>query len=177
MSKEWIQDFLKPREDAKTNQGTFHPQNPHKYKGDLSKIYFRSGWELKFFQMCDTNPLITEYASECVKVPYISPIDNRPHEYFIDIYMEMKLSDGSKQKWLIEIKPEKFTKLPKEPKKKTAKAMKNYRDHVATSLTNIEKFKSAKFYSKQMGAMFGVVSINKDTQQFKLVEWDESNIY
>ena len=176
MSREWIQDILKPRADANTNQGTFHPQNPQKYKGDLNKIYFRSGWELKFYQMCDTRPEIIEYAVECVKVPYISPIDHRAHEYFIDVYLEMRLSDGKTQKWLIEIKPEKYTKIPKEPKKKTAKSMKNYKNHVATSLVNIEKFKSAKYYSKQMGAIFGVVSINKKTQNFQIVEWDEADI-
>ena len=172
MSNGWIQDFLKPRANAPTNQGSFTPRNPNKYKGDLSKIYFRSGWELKFLQWCDDTQSIISYASECVKVPYIHPLDNRPHEYYIDFYIDMKLSDGTTQKWLIEVKPEKYTKLPKEPKKKTAKSMKNYRVHYQTSLINIEKFKSAKYYSKQMGAIFGVISIDKKTQRFSLVEWE-----
>lgn len=170
---ERIQDFLKPNKNAKTNQGTFIPSNPEKYIGDVNQIYFRSGWELEYYQFCDRTPEIIKYSVESVHVQYINPIDKKPHRYFIDVYMEISRPDGSHTKWLIEIKPEKYTIFPKRPKKETKSSMRNYTRDYNTTLINIEKFRAAKYYSKQLGASFGVVSKDKKTCKFSLVEWDE----
>ena len=173
---EKIQDFLKPnRKNSKTHQGTFTPMYPYKYIGDVNAIYFRSGWELKFYQWCDLEPLVIHYSVESVQVPYINPIDKRQHRYYIDVYMEILMSDGTKVKWLIEIKPDKYTTFPKLPKKKTIKSMRNYKDHYNTVLINIEKFKAAKYYSQQLGCIFGIASLSKKTNRFNLIEWNEDN--
>ncbi|MGB0166135.1 MAG: TnsA endonuclease N-terminal domain-containing protein, partial [Luteibaculum sp.] len=39
--------------------------------------------------------------------------------YFVDFYIKVKSKDGKISKYLVEIKPEKFTKPPAIPKKKT----------------------------------------------------------
>lgn len=176
MTSNNIQDFLKPNKNAKTHQGTFIPMNPDKYIGNVSKIYYRSGWEFEFLKFCDRDNRIIRYSSESVHVPYMNPIDRKAHRYFIDIYLEMIDSGGKLVKWWIEIKPDKYTKFPTEPKRKSAKAMANYKRHYETTLVNIEKFKSAKYWSKQMGCNFGVASMDKKTRLFSLVEWDESLI-
>ena len=54
-----IHDFLKPQR-GKVKQGYFTPQNPDKYKGDITKIIYRSSWELKFLVYCD-NTMSIQY--------------------------------------------------------------------------------------------------------------------
>ena len=58
-------------------------------------------------------PRCFRVASEPIAIPYRSPIDRRIHRYFVDFYL--KTVGGT---YLIEIKPERFTKPP-EPRKKT----------------------------------------------------------
>ena len=67
-------------------QGKYFPSKPRKYKGNYRNITYRSGWELKFMRFCDSNSSITEWGSEEVKIPYISPVDNKWHTYYPDFY-------------------------------------------------------------------------------------------
>lgn len=169
-----IQDFLKPRNDGKTNQGYFIPKHPEKYIGDISKICYRSGWEFDFLYMCDDNRLICKYSSEKFVVPYINPLDNRKHDYYIDMYVEMMVSDGSTAKLLLEIKPIDHMTMPDPPKRKTVKSVHNYRKRCDMVIVNIAKFKAAKYYAKQFGMMFGVVTRDKISGKFSLHEWNEN---
>ena len=183
-----IQDFLKPRANygydkngkkkkssyGNTNQGYFIPKNPSKYVGDVNNIVFRSGWEFKFLTLCDINDSIVKYSSESVHIPYISPIDNKVHQYFIDMFIEIRCSDGKLAKWLLEIKPDKYIKMPLPPKKRTKKSLAAYEYHKKTTLINIEKFKSAKYWAKELGANFGIIQMNRYNQQFSLIEFDEN---
>ena len=86
-------------------QGFFRPKHPKKYIGDPTNIVFRSGWEKRVMQSLDENLNVVRWASEEIIIPYISPIDNRPHRYFVDFYVEAKLADGSIKKMLLEVKP------------------------------------------------------------------------
>ena len=65
-------------------KGKFKPQNYQKYKGDPTKIIYRSLLERRFMVYCDTNASILEWSSEEVVVPYVSPVDNRYHRYFVE---------------------------------------------------------------------------------------------
>lgn len=96
------------------HQGRFIPRNPQKYRGNLSRIIYRSSYELKFMNWCDMNDDVSEWGSEEIAIPYRSPLDNKIHRYFPDFYMKVK-----DKRYLIEIKPERFTKEPKIPKRKT----------------------------------------------------------
>jgi hypothetical protein len=42
-------------------QGMYQPRNPKKYKGDPSKIVFRSSWERLFMEWLDLNPDVYIY--------------------------------------------------------------------------------------------------------------------
>ena len=72
---------------------------------------------------CDMNESVLEWGSEEIAIPYRSPLDNRMHRYFPDFYMKI----GSK-KYLIEIKPYRFTQEPNIPKKKTKRNKRNKRN-------------------------------------------------
>ena len=124
---------------TKTYKGKFRINNPTKYMGDINNVVYRSLWELKFMKWCDTNPNVSEWGSETVIVPYISPLDKKIHRYFVDFYIKVKSRDGKVQKYLIEIKPERFTKPPAIPQKKT----KRFVDEVFQYGVNEAKWKAA----------------------------------
>ena len=58
-------------------RGKYKPRCPYKYKGDPTKIIYRSLWELKFMRYCDSNMNILEWGSEEIALPYRSPVDNK----------------------------------------------------------------------------------------------------
>jgi len=88
---------------------------------------------------CDQNSSVLEWGSEIVIIPYISPVDKKVHRYFVDFYIKVKNSEEKIQKYLIEIKPEKFTKPPEIPTRKTKKFI----DEVFQYGVNQAKWKAA----------------------------------
>jgi hypothetical protein len=124
---------------TKTYKGRFRVLNPAKYKGDITTVIYRSLWELRFMKWCDQSPSIIEWGSETVIIPYVSPVDRKVHRYFVDFYIKVKSKNNTTEKYLIEIKPEKFTKPPEIPKKKT----KRFIDEVFQYGVNEAKWKAA----------------------------------
>ncbi len=132
--------------------GKYKPINPKKYKGDPTRIIYRSLWERKFMKFCDTKPSVTTWASEEIFIPYKSPRDGKIHRYYPDFYMKT----GDKES-IIEIKPAKQCRPPKEPKRKTAR----YKAECLTYLVNQAKWKYAKKWCKARGISF-VILTEKD---------------
>jgi hypothetical protein len=97
-------------------QGKYLPVNKNKYIGAKYPTY-RSSYELKFFKWCDENPNIVSWASECLVVPYISPIDNKVHRYYTDATLTLKSKDKL-IRYIVEIKPYAQTQPPKISNKK-----------------------------------------------------------
>jgi hypothetical protein len=126
----------------KYKQGMFRPKNRSKYKGDITNIKYRSGWELKFMQFCDSNPNVTMWTSEEVGIRYISPTDKREHTYWPDFLIKMKLRTGVVVTRMIEIKPLKQTNKP--IKKKAGKPSKRLINEHATYLVNQAKWRAAR---------------------------------
>lgn len=122
-----------------THKGQYRVKNPKKYRGDITSVTYRSSWELKFMNWCDNNQNVLEWGSEIAVIPYISPVDKRPHRYFVDFYMKLQDKDGNINKYLIEIKPKKFTQEPKKPNKIT----KYFIQEVYTYGVNQAKWKAA----------------------------------
>jgi hypothetical protein len=122
-----------------TYKGTYRVEHAAKYKGDITQIVYRSTWELRFMKWCDFNPSVLEWGSETVIIPYISPVDKRVHRYFVDFYMKVLDKSGVTKKYLVEIKPEKFTKPPTKPKRITKKFI----DEVFQYGVNEAKWKAA----------------------------------
>lgn len=142
---------------TKTYKGKFRTANPKKYKGDINNIVYRSLWELRFMKWCDTNDSVIEWGSETVIVPYISPLDRGIHRYFVDFYIKVKTKDNMIKKYLVEIKPERFTKPPDIPKKKTKKFV----DEVFQYSVNDAKWKAAFEFCKDRNMEF-VILTEKD---------------
>ena len=99
-------------------KGKYKPRNRSKYKGDPTKIIYRSLWERRFMVWCDENPNVIKWASEEVVVPYRSPLDRRIHKYYPDFWVKTKKHDGLIEISLIEIKPKKQTVPPKDTGRK-----------------------------------------------------------
>jgi hypothetical protein len=125
-----------------TYKGIFRPLNPGKYKGDHTKIVYRSRWELVFMMKIDKDKDVIEWSSEEVIVPYRSPIDGRMHRYFPDFVVKKKDKDGKVKVAMIEIKPKKQTVEPKRQKKPT----KRYVTEVQTWGVNSAKWEAAQEY-------------------------------
>lgn len=137
-----------------TYKGFFRAANPSKYRGDLQQIVYRSSWELKFMKWCDTNSSILEWGSEITVIPYKSPVDNKIHRYFVDFFIKVKTKDGIIKKYLVEIKPEKFTRPPTIPQKQTKKFI----QEVFQYGVNQAKWKRANEFCEERGWKFLVLT-------------------
>lgn len=154
-----IKTFLKPRAGS-IRQGYFKPTFPEKYVGDPTQIIFRSSWEFKFLKWCDHSPTVIKYSSEPVGIPYYSPLDKRGHTYYIDFYVVTKDSEGREQSWLIEIKPDKYTKPPTAPARMTDKQTASYVYAAKQYIVNQAKFEAAKEFASIRGLKFGIITEN-----------------
>ena len=134
---------------GKLQKGLFSPKNPKKYKGDPTRIIHRSGWELRVMHYLDNNPAVLEWQSEEFFIPYISPLDNRPHRYFPDFWV--RTAQGIQ---VLEIKPYKETIEPKTKKKKT----RQYITEVTTWAKNKSKWEAAQEYCRVRGWEFKIIT-------------------
>lgn len=139
-------NFPKPRK--------WKPTNVDKYIGDHTNIVSRSSWETKTFNWCDTSSSIIRWNSEDVKIPYISPIDGKRHMYHVDLYLEVRQVDGSTKRYLAEIKPDKQTRPPEVPQKKT----KQFINEAMTYAINEAKWKAATEVCKDNGLEFIILT-------------------
>jgi hypothetical protein len=135
-------------------KGRFRPKNYKKYKGDPTKVYYRSLWERRFMHYCDTTSSILEWNSEEVVIPYISPVDNRTHRYFPDFYIKKETVSGKVVREIIEVKPKRQCSPPKVPQRKT----KRYLNEVITYSVNQAKFKAAEEYCKNRKYNFRILT-------------------
>jgi len=88
-----------------TSYGRFIPRFPEKYMGDPNKIFFRSSWEITAMKYWDSRPDVLRWNSEEIVIPYLSPKDNKIHEYYPDFYVEYLDKDKILQKCIFEVKP------------------------------------------------------------------------
>ena len=130
-----------------TYKGKYRVTNTSKYKGDINNVIYRSNWEKQCFLWCDRNTNIKEWSSEEVVIPYYYDVDKKYHRYFMDLKFTTK---GAKV-YLIEIKPEKETKIPKNPNKS-----KRYINEALTYVKNQNKWKAAEEYALNRGWHFQI---------------------
>lgn len=125
------------------------PINPEKYAGDPTNIIMRSSWETKFALWCDKNPQILKWSSEETVIPYLSPVDNRMHRYFIDF----KIKTCNNVTYIVEIKP-KCQTMPPQGTRKT----KRYLTEAKTFVVNQAKWHAAKQYAMDRNWKFIVLT-------------------
>ena len=138
--------------------GRFFPKNPHKYLGNSDNIIFRSAWERTFMEYCDTRSDVTQWASEELAIPYYFVGDSRWHQYFPDFILNVTDKNGNKQTWMVEIKPAKHTRPPKQV---SAKHKKKYLREAVEYAKNQAKWNAAEAFCKNKGWKF-VVLTEKD---------------
>ena len=134
--------------------GKFRPSNPKKYRGNPTRIIYRSMWEKKFMIFCDRTRSIVEWGSEEIALPYISPHDSRVHRYFPDFYIKVQENTGKIKRYLIEVKPLKQTTKPKKPKRQT----KGYIREAFEYARNQAKWKAAREYCADRMWEFKVIT-------------------
>jgi hypothetical protein len=138
-------------------KGRFKPKNPSKYKGDPTKIIWRSTWELNFFRRCDEHPDIIEWQSEEIAIPYMNPVKGKVSRYFPDVVIKKRVSPDKYQMIMIEIKPKKQTQPPNPANKNktpTGRVSRRYLNEAATYAVNEAKWKAAERYCKERGWSF-----------------------
>lgn len=156
---------LKPNQgpNGKYKQGYFQAKNPHKYVGDPGQIIYRSSWEHRFMTWCDIHPSIVKWGSEPVGIPYQNPVSGNVNNYYVDFYMVTEKADGTKQGYLVEVKPEK-QKYPPDQKKlmenRTAKRLMRYNQELKTYLVNQAKWKAAQHFAQTRGMLFKIADEN-----------------
>ena len=137
-------------------QGVYNPVNRAKYIGVQTPVY-RSSWELKFFQWCDKNINVLEWGSESTIVPYVSPLDNRVHRYYVDGAVALK--EGNEVvRYLVEIKPYKQTQPPVESKRKKQKTIIYEK---TTYAINQAKWQAAEKFAKKRNMQFIILTENE----------------
>ena len=125
-----------------TYKGKYTVKYPEKYKGDHTKVTYRSFWERQTFAWIEKQSWVRWWNSEETIIPYICGTDNKPHRYFIDL--TIKRTDGKTV--LVEIKPAAQTTPPKR---------KNLNESMRY-IKNASKWKYAKKYAENRGYSFEI---------------------
>jgi len=134
-------------------KGKFTPKNPKKYNGDPSNIIYRSSWEFRVMKYLDEHQNVVWWASEELNIPYVSPIDNKIHRYFPDFIVKIVDKNGKNKTLMLEVKPEKQTKMPTQ-KRKT----KNFISESITFAVNKSKWHAADLFCKEHGWEFKLIT-------------------
>ena len=128
-------------------QGVFVPTNPGKYVGRGQPRY-RSGWEWSFFQFCDTNDSVLEWASEAVAIKYRHPFTGKITNYVPDVFVRYRTRNNKICTELIEIKPRKQSVI---------EGKMSERDRMIVAI-NYAKWQAAQAWCKQAGMVFRVLN-------------------
>tara|TARA_Y100001973_G_scaffold26803_2_gene40498 strand:- start:511 stop:1002 length:492 start_codon:yes stop_codon:yes gene_type:complete len=139
---------------GESKKSFYKPRFPKKYIGNPNNIICRSTWETKFCSYCDLNENIIQWASEEFSIPYISPIDNRSHQYFPDFLIKVKENTGQIKTYVIEVKPKKQTRPPKKRKS----VNKSYLYECKTFAVNTAKWKAMKEYCDDRKIGFKIIT-------------------
>lgn len=149
---------LSPSHKSDFQQGYYRPLNPHKYIGSEKSIIYRSSWEKKFMIKCDNREDVLFWSSEPVCIKYFSTWDNKYHNYYPDFYMKVQKQNGKVEEFLVEIKPHQQIQKPRPPKKRSKKALENYRFLAEQYIKNRDKYNYAKKWAENRDWRFIVMT-------------------
>ena len=128
-------------------QGIYKPLNPQKYVGKGFPRY-RSGWEWAFFQFCDNNEHVLEWASEAVAIKYRNPLTGKITNYVPDIFLRYRTKNNKICTEIIEIKPRKQTMI---------EGRMSERDRMVVAV-NHAKWEAARAWCHRAGIVFRVLT-------------------
>lgn len=128
-------------------KGKYKPINKDRYHGDITNVIYRSLWERQLMKWLDNHNNVNWWTSEETVIPYISPIDNKIHRYFVDF--TVSFNNGEIK--LIEVKPSARLKKPT-MKKRTRRTIIENIEYAKNSA----KFEAAHSYAINKGWKFEV---------------------
>ena len=145
-------------------EGSFKPKNPQKYRGDPTKIFYRSSWEFTCMMKFDLNSNVIEWSSEEIQIPYRTILDEeyeirnklskkRYHRYFVDFYVKVKDRNGKINRYLIEVKPKNQT-VPPNRADYSKRSEKRFIADRNRWIINEAKWKAAREYAEDRGMKF-----------------------
>ncbi len=102
----------------------------------------------------DENPNVIRWASEEMAIPYLSPVDKKRHKYFPDFIIEVKNKKGEIETQMLEVKPAKYTRVPKKPKRMTQRFL----NEANTYLVNQAKWEAAENVCEKKGWKFKILT-------------------
>ena len=102
----------------------------------------------------DTHPSVLAYASEEIRIAYVSPVDNEFHTYYPDFFVRARTKDGKIKDMIWEVKPHKQSIEPTAQTKIT----KRYLNEVVTYGVNKAKWEAAVKYCAKRGWEFCVIT-------------------
>ena len=91
-------------------------------------------------------------------------LDKKFHNYYPDFYMKMDKGEGITEEFVVEIKPKAQLQKPKAPKRKTAKALKNFQHGYETYVRNLCKTEALNKMAKLRN--FKVMLLTEDSKLF-----------
>ena len=111
----------------------------------------------------DKHPDVIEWGSEEIIVPYVSPIDSRPHRYFPDFIVKKRGRDGLIEVMMIEVKPSQQCKEPRIRNKRTRAYIREVHEWVrnqakweaADAFCKDRNWKFSVFTEKEIGVLCG----------------------
>jgi len=161
---------VKPTHKSKFKQGYYKPVNPQKYVAQGPVIY-RSSWERKFCHWCDHNPDVIAWVSEPFSIPYFNVLDNKYHKYYPDFYIKLNVKTINDNiikneiiEYVIEVKPKSQLQKPTPPKRKTKKAIQNFKYAYESYVRNLCKIEALNIYAKQRD--FKVMLLTEESKLF-----------
>ena len=128
-------------------QGVFTPLNGNKYVGKGQPRY-RSGWEFSFFQFCDNNEAVLEWASEAIVIKYMHPFTGKVTNYIPDVFMRYRTKNNKICTELVEIKPRKQSMI---------EGKMSERDRMVVAI-NHAKWAAARAWCQRAGIVFRVLN-------------------
>jgi hypothetical protein len=132
------------------SKGLYKIKNPEKYIGSRDPIY-RSGWEFAFFQFCDNNDSVMEWASEAISIKYRHPFTGKVTSYVPDVFMRYRTKNNKICTEIIEIKPRKQSLI---------EGRMSDRDRAVVAI-NHAKWAAARAWCQKAGIVFRV--LNEDS--------------
>jgi len=163
MASDWL--LKKRKSNVQRNdfkQGFYVVRNKEKYIGTTAPNCM-SSLEFRLCNYFDTNVNVIKWGSELYQIHYVNTLERfngiyKQHIYYPDFYAEIKNNSGIIVKMIVEIKPSSQLLKPKEPKKKSAKSVKNYNYAINEFNRNMCKWKAAKAFCDRNSMVFKVLT-------------------
>lgn len=160
-----------------TNKGYYEIINKEKYYPSGKAPIFKSTWEAQVFRGLDINANVLAWGYEPLEIYYYSPKYLRYTVYYPDILCHIRMEGGAERKYLIEIKPAKFTVMPKKPVPPTsndAKKWERYRKGLASFqynmkdyMVNMAKWEAAQVWCSKNNVIWKILNEKNTVSLFK----------